>query len=116
MIGGVLLSFFFINKNSNKGIGEFKLSDYQSFLDKFSSDKVVGNIDNTEIAKAQAEKVWIEIYGNNIKEKRPYEVLFDNENQVWLVQGRLPKNRDGGVPYILIQKSDGKVLAVWHDK
>jgi len=43
-------------------------------------------------------------------------VLFDEESETWLVHGTLPKNTIGGVPYILIQKSDGKVLAVWHTK
>lgn len=115
LIGGVLLGFFLYNKNSNMDIGEFKLSDYQSFLDKFPSDKSVIEIENAVVAREQAEKIWIGIYGNNIKDRKPYSVLFDETNGVWLIQGSLPKNWDGGVPHILI-KTDGKILAVWHDK
>ena len=58
----------------------------------------------------------IEIYGESVKNKKPYNVSFDEQNQVWMIQGTLPKNWDGGVPHILIQKSDGRILAIWHDK
>lgn len=37
LIGEVLLGFFLLNKNSNKDAGEFKLSDYQSFINNFPS-------------------------------------------------------------------------------
>jgi hypothetical protein len=33
-----------------------------------------------------------------------------------LVTGSLPVNTVGGVAYILIRETDGKVVAVWHEK
>lgn len=105
-----------LNKPEDK-VNEFSLSEYSNYIENFSSDKILGEIDNEKIAKEKAESVWIELYGDQIKrEKKPYIVSFDPNNQVWLVTGSLPKNMLGGVPYILIQKPDGKVLAVWHDK
>jgi len=37
---------------------------------------------------------------------------MDRQHKVWLVQGTLPENILGGAANILIQKADGKVLAV----
>lgn len=76
---------------------------------------MVDAIDSTTAAKKQAEKLWVEIYGESVKDNKPYIVLYDSANKVWLVKGSIPKNTIGGVPNILIQ-ADGKVLAVWHDK
>lgn len=103
--------------------GTFDLDDYTYYLECFFPDEdlILGPIGNAEIAKKKAEKVWVEIYGEKVKNEEPYNVAFDEENQVWLVFGSLPK-RDGngyatgGTAHILIQKSDGKVLAVWHTK
>lgn len=114
-IGEILLGLFLLNKNSNKDAGEFKLSDYQSFINNFPSEKMVDAIGSAAEAKKQAEKLWVEIYGESVKDNKPYIVLYDSANKVWLVKGSIPKNTIGGVPNILIQ-ADGKVLAVWHDK
>lgn len=102
--------------NKKTVIGKFNVSEYSEVVIQFSSDKIVGTVQDVETAKEKAESIWIELYGDEVKEKKPYIVSFDELNEVWLVQGSLPKNKFGGVPYILIQKSDGKVLAVWHDK
>ncbi len=114
-IGEILLGLFLLNKNSNKDAGEFKLSDYQSFINNFPSEKMVDAIGSAAEAKKQAEKLWVEIYGESVKDNKPYIVFYDSANKVWLVKGSIPKNTIGGVPNILIQ-ADGKVLAVWHDR
>lgn len=115
IVGGIYISFF--NKfKTDETLGNFKLTDYSYAIADFPSDKVLGSVDNAQLAKENAEVIWKEIYGESIKDMRPYIVSFDNENQVWLVKGTLQKNWKGGVPYILIQKKDGKVLAIWHTK
>jgi len=115
LFGGVVYMALFDRQEEN--LREFSLSEYNKYIEKFPYDEILGGIDTQEIAKEKAETVWVEIYGNQIKkEKKPYIVFFDSNNEVWLVTGSLPTDMDGGVPYILIQKSDGKVLAVWHDK
>lgn len=108
-------------------IAYFSVDDYEYFVNRFPSDKVLGPIDSAEMAKEKAESVWLEIYGNDVQEKQSYIVSYDKENGLWMVQGKilLDFSTDekellipafGGVPNIIIQESDGKVLAVWHDK
>ena len=47
--------------------------------------------------------------------KKPYIARL--EKGVWIVEGSLPAQFTmGGVPYIEIQKSDGKILKVVHGK
>ena len=62
-----------------------------------------------------AEDIWLPIYGKSIYRKKPFIVkLIDNS--VWVVKGTLKARKVGGVPYIEIQKCDGKVLKVTHSK
>ena len=110
--GGVYMIFL----KKTETVDSFKLTDYSDFIERFPSEKILGSIDSAQTVKEKAETIWLDIYGNSVKDKKPYNVFFDEQNQVWLVQGTLQKNCDGGVPHILIQKSDGKVLAVWHSK
>lgn len=112
LIGGVI-SLLFYNKSK---IRRFDVSMYNSYIKQFPSDEILGPIDSAKYAKEKAEAVWLELYGDEVKDKKPYTIFFDDSNEVWLVEGRLSKNMLGGVPHILIQKSDGKILAVWHDK
>lgn len=62
-----------------------------------------------------AEAVWLSVYGKSIYERTPFraELLGDT---LWAVAGSLPINMLGGVPYIEIQKKDGKVLGIGHGK
>lgn len=102
------------------------MDDYQEYIEKFSSKKILGReeelgeIKDFKKAKKSAEKVWVEVYGKEILKKRPYKVFFDSENDVWLVQGALYDRKgrivNGGVPYFLVEKKTGRVLAIWHDK
>ena len=110
---GVIIVMLFANKTPK--IKNFDV-DYSYYISEFSSNEVLGKIDNAEIAKEKAESIWRGIYGESIKNEKPYQVFFDATNEVWLVSGTMPRNQKGGVANILIQKSDGKVLAVWHDK
>jgi Na+-translocating ferredoxin:NAD+ oxidoreductase RnfG subunit len=113
LIGVVLV---LLNNRNNNKIGNFSLSDYQEQLSESPSDLVLGETLDSKSAKKKAEEVWVKTYGKSVKkESSPYEVYFDDTNNVWLVTGTLPKGWLGGVPYILIRKSDGKVLAMWHD-
>ncbi|MDR1564013.1 MAG: YbbC/YhhH family protein [Oscillospiraceae bacterium] len=98
-------------------VGTFTLSDYSHFMEGFESERVLGATDTAKDARQKAEKVFVEIYGKSVKEEKPFLVAFDEESQVWLVSGNWPpKGSKGGAAKILIQKSDGKVLAVWHEK
>jgi len=61
-----------------------------------------------------AEAIWLPIYGERIYKKRPYSIKL--ENGIWFIMGTLLPNSKGGVPYIEIQKKDGKILKVMHGK
>lgn len=116
LICGVMYMSIF-RADNKEPIGKFSLNEYQYFIENFPSDKVLGNISNASKAKEEAEKVWIEIYGEDVKKDiKPYVVMYDETSKTWLVTGTLPKNMLGGVPNIIIQGNNGKVLAVWHDK
>ncbi len=99
---------------SSKHVGNFSILNYTRELTEFSSYIELGEIQNSEEAKNAAEKIWVETFGESVKNKKPYRVSFDEENQIWLVRGSYLLVPGG--PHILIQKEDGKVLAVWHDK
>jgi hypothetical protein len=102
------------NSDSSISYQEGNLLDYSTFLS--DSIPINGYVPDAIAAQKIAEAILYPIYGKDIKDKKPFLVKFDEENQVWIIEGQLPKNRDGGVPYVIIQKSDGKILAVWHSK
>lgn len=114
MLIGVIL-IMAVQRNS-LSIKSFDVSDYQYFIENFSSEENLGNISNAEDAVIKAENVWLKIYGEHVKREKPYQVFYDAENEVWLIQGSLRPNMMGGVSNILIENDTGKVLAVWHDK
>ena len=75
-----------------------------------------GFVPNSETAIKIAEAVWFPIYGNNIYDKKPFVAKLV-DSTIWIVTGSLPEERmRGGVPYIEIQKEDGRVLIVKHSK
>lgn len=116
-IAAIIISMAFIYKKFNKTkVGTFSINDYKEYIEEFPSDKQTLPIDDAKVALMEAERIWLDIYGKEVKDKKPYKVFWDKDSDTWLIRGSLPKNMDGGVPYILIRKSDGKVLAVWHDK
>ena len=100
----------------NRVILPFSISDYEECIHEFPSDIVIGAVDNPERAEEEAEKIWIEIYGKSITTKQPYLTYFDEDSSVWMVTGSMPIESEGGVPYLLIKKETGEVLAVWHEK
>jgi len=116
----VLLLFLFMTpflSTCGKEPSQFTLLTYERYLEEFPSDRYMGTIKNSKDAKQKALAVWIEVYGKQVKWKWPYKVSYDLENGAWFVMGTLEFWYDfGGVPYIIFQEADGKVLAVWHDK
>lgn len=114
LIGGII-----IYNISKEKIKSFNLNDepyYLQAIQDFSSDKYLGEILTAEEAKEKAVNEWLNLFGDKVNNEKPYQVFFDEQNNVWLVKGSLPKGKKGGVAYILIQKSDGKILAIWHDQ
>ena len=112
-IGGIFMA---IIKNKSPDIEPFEVSEYQYYIDNFSSEDNLGKISNSKDLIEKVEAIWIEKYGEQIKNQKPYHVFYDEENGIWLVQGTLRFNMTGGVANILVDNDTGKVLAIWHDK
>lgn len=75
-------------------------------------------IPDIETAEKIAETVWLKMYGPGILLQKPYTGKL--ENGIWHIEGNadyLIKNKMlGGVAYIQIRKTDGKILDVFHTK
>lgn len=76
-----------------------------------------GYVPTADVAKKIAEAVWIPIYGKeHIEAEKPFQAVLTN-NEVWVVQGSLPKRHTlGGTAYIEISKLDGRIVRVTHGK
>ncbi|MCI1188077.1 YbbC/YhhH family protein [Hymenobacter sp. DH14] len=74
-----------------------------------------GFVPDAATAKRIAEVVWLPIYGKKVLSEKPYQATL-NSKGVWVVEGSLPKDMDGGVAYIEISKRDGRILEVTHGK
>lgn len=79
-----------------------------------------GYVSNADIAVKIAEVIWLPIYGKGIYDEKPYAVSLVNDS-IWVVKGSFPMRRNGnlvmgGTAYIEIQKKDGKILKVIHEK
>ena len=75
-----------------------------------------GVVPNESVAISIAEAVWLPIYGDSIYSKQPFVAIYNESEGCWNVRGSLPPNMMGGVPEISINKSDGKVLFIYHGK
>ena len=89
---------------------------YLRAMQDFPSDKYLGEVLTAKDAQEKALKEWLDLFGDKIYKEKPYQVFFDEQNGVWLVKGSLPRGYIGGVAYIIMRKSDGKILAIWHDQ
>ena len=112
-IGGILVV---IITNKSPEIKTFEASEYQYYIDNFSSEDNLGFISDSKELLKKVEVIWIKQYGERIKNQKPYQVFYDEANGIWLVHGTLRSNMLGGVANILVDNDTGKVLAVWHDK
>jgi hypothetical protein len=79
-----------------------------------------GFVPNAETAAEIAEAIWLPIYGEAIKDERPYKVSLVSD-RIWLVRGILESGRDGeivlgGVAEAWIARADGRVIHVTHGK
>ncbi|MBE6713384.1 MAG: hypothetical protein E7580_07705 [Ruminococcaceae bacterium] len=113
-------------KEDDDTVGTFKLEEFSDDIEWYVENEYfpkedvpgpLGFIDSPQTAKEMAEIVFLKVYGEKtVQNRKPFSVSFDEENQVYLIQGTLPDNIQGGIPEVLIRKSDGKVIAVWNYK
>ena len=75
-----------------------------------------GVVPDEETAIKIAEAVWLPIYGEHIYSNQPFMAIYNETERCWYVKGSLPETTVGGVPEIIISKSDGKILYINHGK
>ena len=99
---------------------DFSLDDYSGHVDAYREDhdRLYGTIETAEDARAVADRILQEEYrakGYYAGTSKPLTVSFDEENQAWLVQATKHIFVKAGV-HILLNKEDGRVLAIWMEK
>jgi len=86
--------------------------DYSNFNGYFPKD---GLVPTADIAFQIAEPILNKIYGREkIENEKPFSINL--ENDIWIIEGHLNRDLLGGVAYMEIQKSDGRILKVIHTK
>jgi len=93
---------------------KFNLKNYDKYVNNYYDGRNIGEVDTEETAIYKAKELWLEKYGEN-DTRLGTKVEFDKKNKCWYIRGTLPSDTIGGVPHALI-KTDGTVLAVWHDQ
>ena len=102
--------------NKSPDINTFSVSEYQYYIDNFPSEENMGKISDSNDLLNKVEAFWINKYGERIKSEKPFQVFYDEKNEIWFVRGTLRSGLLGGVANILVENSTGRVLAVWRDK
>ena len=73
-----------------------------------------GYVPNAETAIKIAEAVWLPIYGDEIYKYKPFKADLIQDT-IWKVYGTVYTDK-GGSPIAEIQKSDCKILSIYHEK
>ena len=100
---------------------DFTLENYTFFIEhpENAYDEVLGPIADANDARRKGISVLIDVYGEDvIRSEKPFLVGYDQSSDTWMVIGSLspiPLTL-GGVAHIVINGSDGAVVAVWHTK
>ena len=101
-------------------IQTFDISEYEYYINTFSSEEYLEPFSDVQGLLTETERIWVNLYGESVKEEKPYQVHYDKQADVWLVCGTIQTApwtiTTGGVAYILVENNSGKVLAVWHEK
>lgn len=103
-------NIFKINIEWDKKESIIRLSDKREV--NMLVDEIVKNEETAiEIAKIAVKS----IYGS-VNNDLSFIGNLDSINELWTVTGILPENYDGGVPIVIIQKSDGRIVSIEHGK
>jgi hypothetical protein len=74
-----------------------------------------GLVPDAKTAITIAVAVWEPVYGKaNIASEAPYEVVLQNGR--WTVTGTLRKGGVGGVATAVIDKTNGRIVKIYHTK
>jgi hypothetical protein len=65
-------------------------------------------------ASIRSTVFFFQIYGDDIYKYKPFKAKLIY-GKIWKVYGTVPTEK-GGSPFVLIQKSDCKIINVYHEK
>jgi len=74
-----------------------------------------GYVPDSTTAIQIAQILFVRVYGEQVLKKKPFIATLKN-GETWIVEGSLDEGMDGGVPHVEIQKSDGKIINLYHGK
>lgn len=72
-------------------------------------------LSNKNIALKVGELILEGYFGKKMNYCYPLKIHLEN-SKYWIIEGSIPKEYDGGIPYLKIQKSDCKVIQIYHSK
>ena len=113
----LLGTFFFLHAFSESHppaqslIETFTIKDYEVQLQKFTTNKNVGLVANSNTAIEKAKSLWQEKYNKDIA-KKSINISYDYEESCWHIYNTVSPNTVGGVYHAII-RNNGDVLAVW---
>lgn len=109
-----------------KSFDVFQYSDYINDYSEYEYPEIyVGPVLDEKTLIVITDELWADKFGEAIEDEKPYVVYYDEINRAWHIKGSksfsLRKNvfglrRFGGVAHLIVQETDGKVLALWHEK
>lgn len=73
-----------------------------------------GLVPNARTAAMIADAVMIGLYGDKVREARPYEVVLQPDS-TWHVTGSIHGRRMGSMPHVFISARDGRVIDQYYD-
>ena len=104
---GIIFALFIIGKHPASSSTTLKLQ-------KLYDPDIDGWVPNEETAIKIAEAIWLTVFPEeDVIYYKPYRAEL-KDDEIWIVRGSVPYPRLVSLPYIEIQKSDGKILMVKH--
>ena len=82
---------------------------------ELSDPKKDGYVPNEETAIRIAEAVWLPIYGEQIRDEKPFHATLLNDS-IWVVEGTIKNVSLGGTVYAEILKRNAKIVRITHYK
>lgn len=76
--------------------------------------KTKEEVEREEVLKT-GEEIAFKEYGDVIKNELPLKAKLEGDS-VWIIEGTLAKDMDGGTVYIKLRRGDKKVLKLIHYK
>ena len=106
-----------VQKVDNNLMVAYKEVPYSKELERRGTKvNVNGYVQDAQVAARIAVSVWSSLYGEYIPhEKPPIKVTLKNDS-IWIVQGTLLPNYEGGTPYIELSKNNGTIYKVTKEK